>query len=90
MRDAQGPLRDRRRHWVVLGSLIGAAGLFRVTQNMAITSFSLLGKRELGLGAGTLGVLGAISGLVLVSLGSTFACLVPRRSGAIRPATGGS
>ncbi len=82
MRDAQGPLRDRRRHWVVLGSLIGAAGLFRVTQNMAITSFSLLGKRELGLGAGTLGVLGAISGLVLVTVMVTVAARVPARRAA--------
>jgi len=68
---------DRRRNWLVLASLITAAGLFRVTQNMAITSFSLLGKKQLGLGAGTLGILGALSGLVLVVAMVTVAARVP-------------
>jgi len=80
-RDRRAP-RVRHHHWLVLGSLIGAAGLFRVTQNMAITSFSLLGKRELGLSAGTLGALAAISGVTLVLVMVTAAARVPAQQAA--------
>lgn len=77
---SQGPC--GRRRWLVLATLVASAGLFRVTQNMAITSFSLLGQRDLALGATTLGVLGALSGLVLVVVMVTVAARVPPRHAA--------
>lgn len=54
--------------------------MFRITQNMALTTFSLLGREDLHLTASTIGVLGALSGLALVAMTVGVAARVPARS----------
>ncbi|MCL4422499.1 MAG: MFS transporter [Actinobacteria bacterium] len=58
-------------------ALLAATAMFRLTQNMAITTFSLLGRERLGIGPGTLGVLAALSGLVMVGSTLTIAARIP-------------
>ena len=50
--------------------------MFRATQNMAQTTFSLLGREDLGLKAGTLGLLAALAGLAMVVVTLRFASRV--------------
>lgn len=65
------------RRWVgVLGLLI-AAGCFRATQNMALTTFSLLAHDSVGLGAAAIGTLAAVGGAVTVGVNLGVASRVP-------------
>ncbi|HET9732451.1 MAG TPA: MFS transporter, partial [Acidimicrobiales bacterium] len=61
---APGIASTRRRPpaWSAAGLLV-AAGLFRASQNMAITTFPLLGREELHLGAAFIGGLGTVIGV---------------------------
>lgn len=67
---------------MVLASLMGSAALFRATQNMALTTFSLLGRDQLGLGTGALGALGAVAGLTLVAVTVVGTARVPAQRAA--------
>lgn len=72
-----------RAAWKAIVRLLLATALFRMSQNMAMTTFSLLGKERLGLSPGTLGILGALSGLSLVvSTVAISAWVHPRRGAA--------
>jgi DHA1 family multidrug resistance protein-like MFS transporter len=64
---------------VALACLLAATALYRASQNMAQTTFSLLGRERLGLGAGTLGVLAAVSGLTTVLVMVTLAARTETR-----------
>ncbi|WP_298212302.1 MFS transporter [Ferrimicrobium sp.] len=46
--------------------LYTVAGFYRGAQNMALTTLALIIKEDLGYGAGTIGVISALSGVVLV------------------------
>ncbi|WP_298334675.1 MFS transporter [Ferrimicrobium sp.] len=46
--------------------LYTVAGFYRGAQNMALTTLALIIKEDLGYGAGTIGVISALSGIVLV------------------------
>lgn len=48
-------------------SLLVTAALFRLSQNAAQTTFPLLGRQDLHLGAGTIGTLGTVIGLTSVA-----------------------
>ncbi len=56
--------------------LLVSTAMFRATQNMAQTTFSLLGREDLGLKAGTLGLLAALAGLAMVVVTLRFASRV--------------
>ncbi len=56
-------LRDLSRG---VSGLFIVAGLYRSAQNMALTTLALIVKDDLGYGAGTIGVISALSGIVLV------------------------
>lgn len=62
--------------------------MFRITQNMALTTFALLGRDDLHLGASMIGVLGALSGLALVAVTIGVAARVPARSSTAEAAAG--
>lgn len=66
--------------WAV-GLLLVATAFFRLTQNMAATTLSLLGRDELHLSARTIGTIGAIIGLGVagVTIGVS-GRIVPRRA----------
>ena len=51
-----------------VGSVLIAAACFRATQNMALTTFALLGKDGLRLDAGAIGWLATLSSLVMVGV----------------------
>jgi len=46
--------------------LYTVAGFYRGAQNMALTTLALIIKEDLGYGAGTIGIISALSGIVLV------------------------
>ncbi len=71
-----------------LVTLLAATALFRVTQNMALTTLSLLGREELGLHAGAIGVVGAVAGLAMAAVTFTVSGRVPPRQAALSAASG--
>ncbi len=71
-----------------LVTLLVATALFRVTQNMALTTLSLLGREKLGLHAGAIGVVGAVAGLAMAAVTFTVSGRVPPRRAAASAASG--
>lgn|GEM_PF-1272015 len=71
-----------------LVTLLVATALFRVTQNMALTTLSLLGREKLGLHAGAIGVVGAVAGLAMAVVTFTLSGRVPPRRAAASAASG--
>ncbi|HET9073159.1 MAG TPA: MFS transporter [Solirubrobacteraceae bacterium] len=59
--------------------LLVVTALFRSSQNMALTTLSLLGHGDLHLSSGTIGVLGALAGLTLAGTTIFIAGRVPGR-----------
>lgn len=76
---------DRRRILVVL---LVATAAFRMTQNMAATTLSLLAGEAVHLGAGAIGVLGAVMGLTSALVMLFLSRLVPHRRAAASAAAG--
>jgi MFS family permease len=58
-------------------ALLTTAGFFRLSQNAAQTTFPLLGRHVLGLGAGTVGVLGTVMGVAGVAANLTVGAFLP-------------
>ncbi len=67
----------RRRPWLVVVGLLVAAACFRATQNMALTTFSLLAHDALGLQVGAIGGLAAAAAVVTVVVNAAVASRVP-------------
>jgi DHA1 family multidrug resistance protein-like MFS transporter len=85
-RPAAGPALGRP--WVgVLGLLIAAA-CFRATQNMALTTFSLLAHDSVGLGVAEIGALAAVGAAVTVGVNLGVASRVPTERSRIAAAGG--
>ncbi|MHB1500997.1 MAG: MFS transporter [Candidatus Dormibacteria bacterium] len=66
-----------RWRWVGVAGLLLAAACFRATQNMALTTFSLLAHDLLGLGSPAIGGLAAIAAIVTVAVNLGVASRVP-------------
>ena len=62
-----------------LGSLLVATACFRATQNMALTTFALLGRAGVGLGPATIGGLASLSTVVTVAITVSVAARLPLR-----------
>lgn len=77
-----------RSGWPVLAMLLGATALFRLTQNMALTTMSLLAREDLHLSATVIGALGALVGLVLAAATLLLSGRVPLRLSAASAAAG--
>lgn len=75
-----------RRYTLV--TLLVATAFFRLTQNMALTTFSLLGREKLSLSAGMIGGVGALTGLCLSLVTLVFSGRVPPRRAAGSAAAG--
>lgn len=72
----------------MLAMLLGATALFRLTQNMALTTLSLLAREDLHLSATVIGALGALVGLVLAAATLLLSGRVPLRRSAASAAAG--
>ena len=59
------------------GPLLATAGLFRLSQNAAQTTFPLLGHQALHLGAGSIGLLGTLLGIASVAATVAIGAWVP-------------
>lgn len=71
-----------------LMTLLAATALFRISQNMALTTVSLLGSEKLGLHSGAIGVVGAVAGLATAAVTFTVSGRVPPRRSAMSAAAG--
>lgn len=65
------------RRWTRLAALLVAAACFRATQNMALTTFSLLAKERVGVGSAAIGGLAAVAAGVTVAVNVGVAGRVP-------------
>ncbi|MHB1526832.1 MAG: MFS transporter [Candidatus Dormibacteria bacterium] len=77
-----------RRRWVGVLGLLLAAACFRATQNMALTTFSLLAHDLLGLGPTAIGGLAAVAAVVTVAVNLGVASRVPPRRSRLAAAGG--
>ncbi len=80
--------RSHRAGRDLLLALLVATALFRVTQNMALTTLSLLGRESLGLHAGAIGVVGATAGLAMATVTFTVSHRVRPHHAALSAAGG--
>lgn len=71
-----------------LAVLFLAAGAFRVVQNMALTTFALLGRERLGMVAGLLGLIGTLAAAAGAATTMLIASRVPARRSAAWAAGG--
>ncbi|MHB8246519.1 MAG: MFS transporter [Acidimicrobiales bacterium] len=70
-------------HRGVLVALLVATAAFRMSQNMAVTTLSLLARQAVHLGAGAIGILGATTGLMVAAVTLLVSRRVPHhRAGA--------
>ena len=76
-----------RRHGALVALLLGTAA-FRMTQNMALTTLSLLAHHSVHLGAGAIGSLGAISGIVVAFVTLVLSRRIPHHRAALSAAGG--
>jgi DHA1 family multidrug resistance protein-like MFS transporter len=69
-------------------ALLVATAAFRMTQNMALTTLSLLAREAVHLGAGAIGALGAISGIAVAVVTLVLSRRVPHHWAAVSAAAG--
>ncbi|MHB1988147.1 MAG: MFS transporter [Acidimicrobiales bacterium] len=87
-RAAQGAKSRSASHRLVLVTLLIATAAFRMTQNMAVTTLSLLARQAVHLGAGAIGILGAVTGLSVALVTLFLSRRVPHHHSALSAATG--
>lgn len=80
------PARLTRRGALV--ALLVATAAFRMTQNMAVTTLSLLAREAVHLGAGAIGALGATSGIAVAAVTLVLSRRVPHHWAAVSAAAG--
>ncbi|MHB1524162.1 MAG: hypothetical protein ACYCS9_04500 [Candidatus Dormibacteria bacterium] len=76
------------QHWIGVLGLLVAAACIRATQNMALTTFSLLAHDAVGLGVGAIGGLAALAATVTVGVNLGVASRVPVARSRIAAASG--
>ena len=80
--------RPHLRHAGLLAVLLAAAALFRMTQNMAVTTLSLLARDDVHISATEIGVLGAVTGLMVALVTLFVSRRVPHEHAAVSAAAG--
>ncbi|HET9091051.1 MAG TPA: MFS transporter [Acidimicrobiales bacterium] len=80
--------RPHLRHAGLLAALLTATALFRMTQNMAVTTLSLLARDDVHLSATEIGALGALMGLMVALVTLFVSRRVPHQQAAVSAAAG--
>lgn len=86
-RRSRSPMVKRWQWLGLVGLLLGAAA-FRSTQNMALTTFALLARDQVGLGPTVIGAIAAGAAVAAVATNLTVAVRVPPRSSGTAAALG--
>lgn len=78
----------KRWQWLGLAGLLVGAAAFRSTQNMALTTFALLAREQVGLGAAVIGAIAAGAAVATVATNLAVATRVPPRASSLAAALG--